>query len=771
MPWPTPQDYQEAMQNPRLAFGDSDLQSGRAEEDQLGLPRPISGGFASVYKVVIGPARVWAVRCFLKEFQDQQQRYTSISAQLTRAKLPFTVGFNFLTQGIRVRGSWYPVLKMEWVQGESLIRYVSNNLLASQRLLSLGLEVVQMARALHDAGIAHGDLQHGNILVVNGKPKLIDYDGMYVPALQNWGSHEVGHPNYQHPARKDYDFGPGLDNFSVWVIYLSLLALSVRPDLWRQFQGGDDCLLFRRKDFERPDRSPVLRELERLPDARIQALATMFHSLLPLRPLQIPLIDTRPPAQARQSGPTSGVDWLKDHAPARRATPAVGSASPPIDTGGPEPAVIDASWILDNWQEQDQNLPAPSFQNSLLPERLILLGTAYLLVCCSIALILAVTQIVVVLAAWVVITVIFLLANLGYWKYRYAIDGGFASIRALRQQVHNLQQGIRKAQRDIEVAERDRRAELERMGKNEARIQRQLNDIPTEEQRLISEANQRASTSLDEVRRLRTATHDNETQELRRLQKDVDQAVTDIDRRIVGLNQAEKSERDIALRRKQEQHLRTRLQSALLSSADISGIGPKLRERLIQAGYRTAADINQGVFGVVRQIGSRRGSDLLSWRRSVEYEARATEPTTLPPDEVAGIRTRYDQQRVSLQAQRGGELQRLKDSEWGIREKHRRELENLDRREAAIQADLRHDLEVIRDQQSSRRVQLERNLTSLAQERKTSRLLSDLARKSAENCQRLAGLIWEKARLTKQVTSMSARFTFCNYARSIFWGK
>src|SRR5262249_8288629 len=149
----------------------------------LGLPRPISGGFASVYKVITR-SRTCAVRCFLREFKDQEKRYTAISTHLARVRLPFTVDFDFLKQGIRVRGTWYPVLKMEWVTGDSLSRFVARHLQSPQSLLALGAELVQMARALHDAGIAHGDLQHGNIVVVSGKPKLIDYDGMYVPGLR-----------------------------------------------------------------------------------------------------------------------------------------------------------------------------------------------------------------------------------------------------------------------------------------------------------------------------------------------------------------------------------------------------------------------------------------------------------------------------------------------------------------------------------------------------------------------------------------------------------
>ena len=311
MAWPTPQDYQEAMQNPRTALGNPELQTGRVEEDQLGLPRPISGGFASVYKVFCS-SKTWAVRCFLKEFLDQQQRYAAISKQLAISKFSFATHFEFFQQGIRIRGTWYPVVKMEWIQGESLTRFVENNINSPQKLLSVGRDVVEMARVLNRAGVAHGDLQHGNILVTDGKPKLIDYDGMYVPALRGWQTHEVGHPNYQL-QRDDTHFGPGLDNFSVWVIYLSLRALSIRPTLWAQFQGGDDCLIFRRSDFHDPSRSLVLQELKRFPEPEIKQLTTAFESLLSLTPLKVPLIDPGSPKAVPHNKPSP--DWLLDHLP------------------------------------------------------------------------------------------------------------------------------------------------------------------------------------------------------------------------------------------------------------------------------------------------------------------------------------------------------------------------------------------------------------------------------------------------------------------------
>lgn len=275
MPWPTPQDYNEAIQSPRLSFNDPELKTGTPETTPLGLPRPITGGFASVYRLRCGQ-KDWAIRCFLREFADQRQRYESISRHLLAAKLPYTVGFEFLPQGIRIRGQWYPVLKMEWVRGELLNEYIRKHLGDSTALLNLANRWMSLIKALHSAGIAHGDLQHGNVVVVNGDFRLIDYDGMYVPALAGRTSNEVGHRNYQHPQRTQYDFGPSTDNFAAWVIYVSLLALSIDPGLWHRVKAGDEYLLFRREDFAEPFSSGTFTLLSTHPDQRIETLSNFF---------------------------------------------------------------------------------------------------------------------------------------------------------------------------------------------------------------------------------------------------------------------------------------------------------------------------------------------------------------------------------------------------------------------------------------------------------------------------------------------------------------
>ena len=105
-------------------------------------------------------------------------------------RLPFMVDFQYLDEGVRIRGEWFPVLKMHWVEGGIPLNTFVESHLHRPRLLHdlLGLWV-KMARLLRQKQIAHADLQHDNVLLVprsdgNLALKLIDYDGMHIPALE-----------------------------------------------------------------------------------------------------------------------------------------------------------------------------------------------------------------------------------------------------------------------------------------------------------------------------------------------------------------------------------------------------------------------------------------------------------------------------------------------------------------------------------------------------------------------------------------------------------
>jgi tetratricopeptide (TPR) repeat protein len=288
MGWPTPQDYNEAIQNPAACLRDAALQHGAAATDRLGLPRPVSGAFASVYHFNCSKSE-WAVRCFLHPIHDQEERYEALSDYIDHDDLQCTVPFTFLPEGIRIHNEWFPLLKMEWVKGRNLNAFIEKYLASSSRISALADSFKSMCADLDRAGIAHGDLQHGNIMVLDdGSLRLVDYDGMFVPALRGCQSNELGHRNYQHPQRNKNHFGAYLDNFSAWTIYTSLRALAVQPSLWAQLKGGDECLLLRQTDYQDPLASPAFSHLEHHPDKEIAHMAKCIRYFLTLPVEQVP---------------------------------------------------------------------------------------------------------------------------------------------------------------------------------------------------------------------------------------------------------------------------------------------------------------------------------------------------------------------------------------------------------------------------------------------------------------------------------------------------
>ncbi|MBY0550337.1 MAG: hypothetical protein K2W95_23870 [Candidatus Obscuribacterales bacterium] len=269
MLWPSPDQFNEAVQSPQQVFGDKDLRFGQLVCNELGLPKVATGAFASVYQIKTDNGD-FAVRCFLSDNSRRRERYRKISEAILNDKLASTVDFSFIDEGIRLDGRWYPILKMQWVNGISLTEYVAAHLDDVNALISLADKFRAMVAGLRSEGIAHGDLQHGNIIVCGDELRLVDYDGMFVPALTGEESDELGHANFQHPARSREHFGDYLDHFSSWMIYLGLHCLVHDPKLWTEFNGGDEKLLLGRADYARPFESKLIDRLRSHENADIR---------------------------------------------------------------------------------------------------------------------------------------------------------------------------------------------------------------------------------------------------------------------------------------------------------------------------------------------------------------------------------------------------------------------------------------------------------------------------------------------------------------------
>ena len=333
--WPSPRDFQEAIQSPQVCFADSILRQSMPAVDRLGLPLVASGGFASVFKLnPKGGGAAKAIRCFRGALGDRELRYRELSTYVEKHPKGPLARFQYAQSGMLVGGTKYPILIMDWVEGSTLDVYIAEVLKGSnpkRHLRHLAEQWLSIVSVLNEGAIAHGDLQHGNILVNNGSCTLVDFDGFFVPALAGLKAIENGHINYQHPGRASVHFDRTLDRFSGLVIYLSLIALERQPDLWADHH--DENLLFQRNDFERPAHSPLFQKIKKL-DAECQRLAQALESACNEAPERCPYLFDLIDAKSRKTfwnqallGPVA--------APTREAPKKPVSAPPPARTRRP----------------------------------------------------------------------------------------------------------------------------------------------------------------------------------------------------------------------------------------------------------------------------------------------------------------------------------------------------------------------------------------------------------------------------------------------------
>jgi hypothetical protein len=263
-------EYNAAVQDPRHTFTDSELKAGKVAETPLGLPLALSGGFALTYTVQSG-SKKFAIRCFHREVPQVQNRYAKISSKLRSLASPYFVNFEFQPLGIRVLRQQFPIVKMDWAEGETLGVYSDRTVTNSTAVGTLRQAFATLAGYLERNGVSHGDIQNENVIVSNGTICLIDYDGMFIAGLPERQGSEVGHKHFQHPQRETKDFGPKMDRFSFIVLDTSLEALQADPSLYRRFREGGQAIIFKANDFVDPSSSEIFRILEKMPTSRERA--------------------------------------------------------------------------------------------------------------------------------------------------------------------------------------------------------------------------------------------------------------------------------------------------------------------------------------------------------------------------------------------------------------------------------------------------------------------------------------------------------------------
>ena len=266
MNYPSISDYIEALRDAEDSL--SELKDLRLVYDDQGHPIMSSGNFAVVFKMQAPTGQYHALKCFLRDQEERSERYRLIAEELQYVQSTYLVKFRYLESELFVDvpntgEEEYPVLLMDWVDGIPLDQYLKTIINKSYEKDLLAYRFSLLARWLVTQPFAHGDLKPDNICVRDdGSLVLLDYDGMYVPALSGRKPLEQGSPHYRHPLRSTLPFDEHIDDYSLSLILLSLRAIAFERCLYYKY-SSNEYLLFSEKDQMNPYTSPVFTELER----------------------------------------------------------------------------------------------------------------------------------------------------------------------------------------------------------------------------------------------------------------------------------------------------------------------------------------------------------------------------------------------------------------------------------------------------------------------------------------------------------------------------
>lgn len=296
------QDIINSVSVPAL-IKDTFIKSGTFARLKNGDIQACVGGFSIVFPVDVDGSK-WAFRCWHHTLDNDQARIKLLSTELKKVDLPYFIDFEYEDNGIVVNGAVYPTTRMKWINGRDIKDYICYNRNNRHKLFKLASDFFAMTQDLHRLSIAHGDLQHENIIVNQyGKIFLIDYDSMYVPALSYMNSKNStnGKEGYQHPAReKCVNSNPKLDYFSEVVILTSILAIAYNPELIDKYDMEDsDTMLFKKDDFRNFTSSGIYSELSFLGDLLVVLLNVLSsylreQDITKLEPLELAVNKANP---------------------------------------------------------------------------------------------------------------------------------------------------------------------------------------------------------------------------------------------------------------------------------------------------------------------------------------------------------------------------------------------------------------------------------------------------------------------------------------------
>ena len=250
--------------------------------DNYGDPYRSSGAFAVVFKMKDEQTgKCYALKCFTEEQEGRAEAYRQIAEELEFVESPYITHVKYMEKELFVDSNCeddeFPVLLMDWIEGETMETYIADHYMDNHAISMLCYRFCKMAAWLRSQPFAHGDIKPDNIMVrSDGTLTLVDYDGMFVPAMKGQKSPTIGTKDFSHPLRTIDDFDETIDDFALASMALSLKAISLNPSLLDEY-GASDRLLFSAADYLDLSNSQTFTALQSLlADEEARPLMSMF---------------------------------------------------------------------------------------------------------------------------------------------------------------------------------------------------------------------------------------------------------------------------------------------------------------------------------------------------------------------------------------------------------------------------------------------------------------------------------------------------------------